>query len=280
MLLGTFDFLPDVIPIFWLKIKNKKILWIQHIFHLIPFSRKIPFFAQRASFLIIKHLADLVIVDNSILKQELINLGFNPKKIFVNYPGINFEYLKTVRAKRKVYEGLFMGRLHFSKGIFDLPKIWKLVVKKIPNARLGIIGRGGEEIVEKLKREIKMTNLEKNIDILGYLPDKEAFETIKSSRVFIFPSYEEGFGIVGLEAQALGLPVVAWNLPVFEEIFPKGMVKLEKGKIKEFSQTVVDLLENEKMYQKISKEAIINAERFSWDQTAKRELELIKKLIK
>lgn len=280
ILLGTSDFLPDVLPIFWLKVKNPKAVWVQHIFHLIPSSRKISYFAQKISFLLIKNRADLIIVDNSLLKKELVKLGFNKKKIEVNYPGIKLEYLKKIKPAKKGYEGIFMAQLRPSKGIFELIKIWKLVCQRNPKAILGIIGKGERRVIEDLKKEIKSFGLEKNIYLLGYLEDKRAFTIIKASKIFVFPSYEEGFGIAGLEAQVLGLPVIAWNLPVFEEIFKRGMIKLKTGEIEEFSEKVLESLNNKNLYQKLSKEAKKNAERFSWEKTAAKERELLENLTK
>ena len=275
--IGTSDFLPDILPIFWLKRKNKKTKWIQHVFHLIPFSRKIPFFTQRISFVLIKQLADLIIVDNNFLKKDLIKLGFDSKRIFVNYPGISFNYLKSIKAENRVgYDGVFMGQLRFSKGIFDLVEIWRLVCQEKPKARLGIIGKGNKETLIKLKKQVEKEKLEKNIDILGYLPDNIAFSIIKSSHVFVFPSHEEGFGITPLEVQSLGLPVVAWNLPVFDEVFKNGMVKVEINKKRDFSDKVIKLLRNRRLYQELSKLAMKNASQYDWDKVAEKELKIWK----
>lgn len=271
ILLGTSDFLPDVLPIFWLKVKNKRVKWIQHIFHLIPVKRLRSFLAQRLSFLLIKRLADLIIVDNSLLKEDLAKLGFDPAKVVVNHPGINLGYLKAVKSKNGVgYDGVFMGQIRPSKGIFDLPQIWKLVCQRRPEARLGIIGKGKEEITRKLEKEIKTAGMEKNIDLLGYLENDQAFATIKASKIFTFPSHEEGFGIAPLEAQALGLPVVAWNLPVFAEVFPRGMIKIEMGEIERFAARILDLLANPSVYDQLSGEAVSNAQRFDWDKISEK----------
>ena len=275
ILLGTSDFLPDTLPIFWLKLKKRKLKWVQHIFHLIPSKRRIPFLAQRMSFLLIKPLADVVIVDNSLLKDELIGLGFAGTKIFINYPGVDLDYLSSIEGGMSSYDGIFMAQLRPSKGIFDLVKIWKLVCEKRAGARLGIIGKGVAEVERELKTLVKTEGLEKNIHLLGYLEEEKAFAVIKSSRVFVFPSSEEGFGIAPLEAQALGLPVVAWNLPVFEEVFPQGMVKVEMGSIEEFAAAVLGLFTDSLLHQRLSDEALTNAARFNWDSTFARELELM-----
>jgi len=280
VLLGTSDFLSDVLPIFWLKIKNPKVKWIQHIFHLIPSLRKISYFAQKISFLLIKNRADLIIVDNSLLKKELVKLGFNKKKIEVNYPGIKLEYLKKIKPAKRGYEGIFMAQLRPSKGIFDLIKIWKLVCREKPEARLGVIGKGEKEIMEEIKTKVENAGLKRNIKLLGFLEDDKALGTIKASQVFVFPSREEGFGIAPLEAQALGLPAVAWNLPVFDEVFPKGMIKLKMGQIEEFAEEVINLLNNKNFYQKLSKEAKGNAGKYNWEKSAEREILLMKRIMR
>ena len=280
ILLGTSDFLPDVLPIFWLKIKNPKAIWVQHIFHLIPSSRKIPFFAQKISFLLIKNKVDLVIIDNSLLKNDLINLGFSENKIMVNSPGVDIKKIESFIPSNAKYDCVFLGRLNISKGIFDLIEIWKILTKKNPNISLAIIGSGNKKLEQQLKNRISENNLEKNIDILGFLEDKKAFGILKSSKVFVFPSHEEGFGIAPLEAQACGLPVVAWNLPAFEEVFPKGMIKVKIGNIEKFASKVMELIANKQLYQELAEEAIYNASRYDWDKVAKRELYLLEKVKK
>lgn len=275
ILLGASDFFTDVLPILWFRLLNKDKMtkWVQHIFHLIPSSRKIPFYSQRVSLFLIKHWADKVTVDNSLLKDDLIhNFGFNPQKIIVNYPGIDLEFLKRVKKdEKKTYDAVFMAQLRPSKGIFDLIKIWRLVCRKNPELKLRIIGRGKKEIVEAMKKEVSDLDLKKNITFLGYLPDDQAYSTIKAASVFITPSFEEGFGITMLEAQFLGRPVVAWHLPIFDEIFTGGMIKVKVGDMEKFAKEVVRLLTDKNFYQRLSKEAVMNACRYGWDKTAHRE---------
>ncbi len=273
------DFLWDVFPAFIWKLKNKNVKWIQLIFHLIPSNRLISHYAQKFSFFFIKRFADLVIVDNYLLKEELVAQGFDAKNIEVNPPGINTGYFKDIKSvKEKSYDSCFLGRLHPSKGIFDLIDIWKLILKKKQNAKLAIIGGGNKRLEDELKKKIMDANLEHNIAIMGYLEDDKAFEILKSSKVFISPSHEEGFGIAILEGMACGLPVVAWDLPVYREVFPKGIIRVPTGNIEEFAWSILDLLEDSKLYGRISKEAREMSLRYDWDKIVKRELELIDNL--
>lgn len=280
ILYSTSDFLPDVLPAFYQKIKNRKVCWVQKVFHLIPSGRIIPYFAQKLSFFFIKQFSDLVIVDNHLLKQVLIRLGFKEDRVRVNTPGIDIDYFSSIKPLGgQRYDAVFLGRLHPSKGIFDIVEIWKLVCEVKANAKLAIIGGGDEKIKQELMNKITGAELDYNIDMFGYLEDDDTFRIVKSSRVFISPSHEEGFGIAILEAMACSLPVVAWDLEVYREIFPKGMINVPAGNNRDFAEEVLKLLYNVEWYHDISKGTEEVSHRYDWKNIAQRELELIKNLM-
>jgi len=285
---GPSDFLWDVFPAFIWKLRNDSLKWVQVIHHLYeqPFRRKgknflvnsLGFLSQRLDFILIKRRADLIIVVNSITRQQLLKMGFDGKKIFVNYNGVDLTKTRSFQPSIRKYDCAFLGRLNVSKGIFDLLRIWKNVIAKNPHLKLAIIGEGDKRLEQMLKNKINENKLEKNIDVLGYLEDKDAFPILKSSKIFIFPSHEEGFGIAILEAMACGLPVIAWDLLVFREVFPQGMIKVSSGNFNEFAEDILKLLEDSELRNGISNNALGIASKYDWDEIARRELLLIKGL--
>ena len=102
------------------------------------------------------------------------------------------------------------------------------------------------------------------------------WEQFKSSEVFVFPSHEEGWGIAICEAMACGLPVVAYDLPVYREIFTQGIITVPLKDIKAFSEKVVNLLENDKERHVLGDKARSQATVYDWDTVAARELSLMK----
>jgi len=68
------------------------------------------------------------------------------------------------------------------------------------------------------------------------------FQVLKSSKIFILPSYNESWALVVCEAMACGLPVVAYDLPVFEEVYKKGMILIPIGDIDKFAGAILKLL--------------------------------------
>lgn len=277
------DFFPDVIPAFLFKLMRPRVRWIQCVFHIYPnwLSRPgskvrsfIAQYMQQFSLLLVRK-ADAVLNINQGVKNHLIEKGFPKERIVINPPGIDLDYLRNVPSapEEDGYDGIFLGRLNPSKGIFDLVEIWVHVVKEIPSARLAIMGGGDTEIVAQLKKAIKANRLEENISLLGYLESDKAFGLIKASKVFLFPSHEEGFGIAIVEALACGLPVVAWDLPVFHEFFDKMIYLYEKGNFGDFSERLIQKIsEVNSLTEK--QVAPSDLEKFSWEQVSKNSFKL------
>lgn len=263
------DFLPDVLTAVILKIKKRNAKYVQQVFHFIPKNRAISYLAQRTSLVLIKHFSDLTIVDNKIIMNDLLKSGF--EKIKLNQPGIDIKKINSIKSSTKIFDAVFVGRLHQSKGIFDLVTVWKNISKN-HRYKLVMIGEGNKETTNKLKTMIKKEGLN-NIFLLGYLNDKEKYKVMKSSKIFLSMSYEEGFGISVIEAMACGLPVIAWNLPAYENT----VYKITIGDKNKFSQAILKFLGDEKLIKKYSEKGKKIAEKYDWEKTTKRELKLINK---
>lgn len=250
------DFFPDVLPAFLYTRLRRNTRWIQCIFHIYPDWRTRPGYKavnfvaallQRFSLWLARH-ADGVVNINSEVRDALIARGFDASKIAIIMPGIDLDYIAAIPPgnDQDAYDAVFLGRLNPSKGIFDLPPIWKKVTEQLPLARLAIIGGGSENITVKLTTELEAHGLRDNVDLLGYLETEKIYAILKRARIFVFPSHEEGFGIAMVEAMACGTPVVAWNLPVYNELFGGTITTIPLGNQQAFSKVICELLRNTK----------------------------------
>jgi len=282
------DLLCDTLPAALLKVKIHA-KWIAIIHHIIPsplgrstdrsfFTNFLSFLAQRFSFKIIKRYADLILTVSKFTKQHLNKLSFPKHEIHVVDNGVDFRSIKKIRVHNVVYDACFLSRLHPTKGVFDLIQIWKRIVKEKRNAQLAVIGGGPKKIKDALENMIKRNRLQKNIHMLGFLPDGDAYRVMKSSKVFVFPSHEEGWGVAICEAMACGLPVIAYDLPVYREVFKQGLVTAPINDVKVFSEMVVELLENDERRRELSEKAMAQARKYDWDEVAMQELSLIEKM--
>lgn len=103
---------------------------------------------------------------------------------------------------------VFLCVAHLSprKGIHDLLVAMKQVVAIAPQARLQIIG-GGDTALYQV--QIQELNIEKQVQLIGALPNSELAPYYQQARAFILPSYNETFGVCYIEALACGIPIIA-----------------------------------------------------------------------
>ena len=112
----------------------------------------------------------------------------------------------------KKYDACFIGRIHPQKGIPVLLKIWKKFIQKNPQAILAFICSGNKEEIVSLKNQIKKLGLQSNIKFFGFLDNQDKLQVLANSKMFLFPSSYESFGITVLEALSLKIPVVSFDL--------------------------------------------------------------------
>lgn len=279
------DIITDTVPAFILKARYRKMRWVQLIYHLYdgPLKRTgnrfsanlLSYLSQRASLFLARTGADAVVVLNASVKTQLVQFGFNADRIQVASTGVDLERLDVVPDLERAYSCVFLGRLHASKGIFDLVEIWKAIRERRPGVTLAIIGGGHKQIEDELRHKIAQSNLENDIHVYGYMADSQAFALVRASKIFVSASHEEGFGMAILEAMACGLPTVAWDLEAYREAFPICLVRVKEGDVESFAEQVILLLENAAVYHARSAEARLCSARHSWDDVSRREQAII-----
>ena len=276
----TSDFWPDVIPALFLKRANGDIVWLQRIFHLIPHERVVPHLAQKLSLRIIRNQADFTIVDNTLLEKQLAARGFPPGRVAVQPLGVDLERIgKIEEPAEKEYDGVFVGRLHRSKGIMELVDIWGAVCEQRPRARLAIVGDGNAALRTALEEKIRRLRLEDNVELLGYRDHDGVLALMKRSKILVFPSREEGFGMVIAEAMACGLPVVAWDLPSYLVNFPGAVLTVPEGETGRMAREILKLLDSDDNYLEFRKRGYRVSGALDWSIVAGREMDMIRGLI-
>jgi len=137
-------------------------------------------------------------------KSDLEKLGVK-KKIVVIPNGIdNSKYIrKNIESKR---QAIFIGRLVFYKNVEILIDAFGNVVKKIPDAKLVIVGDGPSK--QGLVEKCKSAGLDSSIIFKGVVSPEEKINLLNQSQVLLNPSLVEGFGLVILEAYSCVKPVI------------------------------------------------------------------------
>lgn len=286
------EFWMDSFPCFFLKLRFPKIKWVAAWYQTAPnpltgfsagsreekylLSAFLYWFVQLPAKIIISKFADFVIVNNDDEKKQFPDLN-KKNRVLVCLGAVDLNKIKRFKSSntKKIYDGVFQGRLHPQKGILELVDIWKKVILKIPGAKLAIIGDG--PLMTELKSKIKGLKLEKNITVFGYLFDgPEKYKIFSQSRVVVHPAFYDSGGMAAAEAMAFGLPGVCFDLTSLKTYYPKGMLKAKIEDISDFSNKALTLLTDKDLYHKMSHESEAVITKFwSWDKRAN---EIIKKI--
>ncbi len=274
VLYSSSDQLPDILPALIFKLRNRDAQWIVRSYHIIPKKRLISYLAQRFSFFIINILEATMITASTLMKNELLRNGFPSEHVHIVYPGITISKMLKRRTTNK-YEAVFMSRLHESKGIFDLIDIWKKVIKKMPNASLKIIGTGEKQTIQKLNNLIKINNLESTITLLGHQSDEKAKLIISNCHLFVFPSHEEGFSLTIAEVLLMEIPIITYDLPIYQDVFPNALSKVPNADINAFADRIIDVFHNKHKYDKKVNLGRDMVKKYTWKHAIANELRLL-----
>jgi glycosyltransferase involved in cell wall biosynthesis len=103
---------------------------------------------------------------------------------------------------------LFLSRVHFKKGIFNLIEAWRIVSEQDPNTHLVIAGGDFANTEAKARDMVRAYSLSGRVTFCGVVRGQEKLELLSAARVLCLPSYSEGLSVAVLEALSMGVPVV------------------------------------------------------------------------
>ncbi|WP_287586683.1 glycosyltransferase family 4 protein [Candidatus Borrarchaeum sp.] len=220
---------------------------------------------------------DAVVAPSKFLLDNLKREGFISKKMVTIPNGVDirsFKESKTILLNGKpsiVNVGYFEKR----KGIDILLIAFQKIKMKFPEAELHLVGH------HCLSRQ-KVSKLRKlDIFLYGKLPLHDIIPLYKGGDICIFPSRKETFGLPILEAMAAGKPVIASELPAFEELIKNS----ENGFLTDLNpisilKIVEDLWKDENLKYKIAQNALEFVQKYDWRNISRKYEALFISLLK
>lgn len=209
--------------------------------------------------------SNLVVAVSEYVKGELIEYHrVDPKKIAVIYNGVDTDSCNP--KKNKDIQILAVGRLIRIKGFFTLLEAMKEVTKKIPSARLVIVGRGPEE--RHLKRYCEENSLAENVSFKDWTSPEELDKLYSACEVFVHVPEYEAFGMVVPEAMAWGAAVVTSSAGGIPEIVGDAGIVLEDPNPNNVASAVLTLLEDKPKRERLGERAISRSKMFEWNKIA------------
>ena len=229
---------------------------------------------------------NMVVAPSQLVVNYLRRIGVESP--IVNIPtGVDLEEFKGcsntwfkdnygVKDDEKVL--LFVGRLGQEKNVTFLLKAFQAVHEQFPEARLAMVGKGPQE--ELLRKMANQMGIEDRVIFTGMLPRQTIVHCYASADLFVFPSVTETQGLVIGEAKATGLPVIA-----IRAYGPAEMVAhnedgiLTDPSLPAFTEAIITLLRDRKLYESMSKKALENVTQVSSRRCAEQMLEVYQDLI-
>ena len=170
-------------------------------------------------------------ISHAVKDGATATLGIDPHRVTVVERGRDLDRLGAPSPERKLAAqktlGLppdapvlaSVGRQEYQKGQVYLLRAMALLRKRVPNVTLLLAGRTGHA-TEELRKEQTELSLEGTVWLMGHRDDVP--ELLAAADVFVFPSLYEGIAGAVIEAMALGLPVIASDIPAMREVLEVG----------------------------------------------------------
>lgn len=221
---------------------------------------------------------DGFIANSNMTKQRLLESGVRAERIVVIYNGITQAIFRHEHQRFADPTVVYVGRLVQYKRVQDLLEAFAIVQKKIPNATLFIIGIGPYRDV--LTSRVRSLSL-RGVSFLGHIPRHEdVLSLIAKSHIFCLPSVIEGFGMVTMEAMALGVPYVNADLPITREVADgKGGLLFQPKNVQACADCIIRLLRHTPLHSRLSEEATNRAKMFLWSNFARQTEEFYRQIL-
>lgn len=225
---------------------------------------------------------DHIITDSFSTKNDLMKyFDFGEEKISVVHLGVDKKF-KPASPRPEVLKCyqlepgyiFFMGTVEPRKNIGGLLSAFEKIREKF-KIKLVIAGGCGW----KYKKILKKMAATPDVVFLGYVPDDDLVSLYNGAKIFVYPSFYEGFGLPVLEALASGLPVITTNVSSIPEITGNAAILINPGNNQELAAKIGEVLLSENLQSELSQKALGEAGKFSWARTARETFEVYKKVV-
>lgn len=238
------------------------------------YYRKIDYLKKAALFLGISESAVL---------EALEFLDVDPKALFNVSTAIDDCFQQVVMSEASIHQlmkkfdiqrpfVMYSGGADSRKNLFRLIEAYSLLSNHLRSGhQLLFAGKIPTSNVLELKAMAERCGLRRDeIVFTGYVSDEELIKLYNLCRVFVFPSWHEGFGLPPLEAMACGAPVIAANTSSLPEVIGFQEALFDPFDVKSMAKKMKEALEDETFRNRLRNHGLRQVLNFSWDETAKR----------
>ena len=224
----------------------------------------------------------IVAVSETSKKVLIQHYGINSRKIKVIPDCVNLNKFKPSNQSNEIRQKygnnilLYSGLMIRRKKIPVLLEAMKNVIKEVPDVHLILTGIG--PFLNEWKELSISLGIQNNVSFLGFVGEKELLKYYASIDIFVFPSQQEGFGQVIIEAMASGTPVICANIPPMSKIVGNGGLTFKLNNPINLSEKIIFLLKNREQLNKLRENALKIAKNYQCSRIAELYIDYIKKI--
>ena len=225
--------------------------------------------------------ADILFATSQFTRDELINVvGVDGSRVIVCPLGVESKFYKIPRSQpEKISNFIFFGRIVESKGIVDAIKaLGMLAARGFTDWNFRVVGQGNHEWARNLANEHGIAD---QVSVYGPFDDEKLEHELKRAHLAIMPSHSESFGLSIAEAQAAGIPLVAYEAGSVPEVVENGVTAwlAPFREVKKLSECIEGAIRDPKTtYQAGLAGRKRVKEMFTWEKTGEIMLEGIQKV--
>ncbi len=281
---GKYDIIIDCqngVPFFAPLYAKELVYCLMHHVHQDVFQRSLPrplaafakFLEKDLMPLVYRKVKFITVSESS--KQEMQEIGLGKSGIDIVHPGV---HLSRLDAGQKTAHPtiLYLGRLKAYKSVDVLIRAFQMVIKERPEAKLIIAGSGEEEKhLKHLARELRLND--EQVVFPGKVTEEEKITLLQSAWVVVNPSFMEGWGIVVIEANACGTPVIASDIPGLRDSVKNADTGylVEYGDTKAFAESILMIIRDTKLRETMALAGRTWASNFDWQASSVKFLSVI-----
>lgn len=233
--------------------------------------------------------ADCVVAVSEATKKYMIEVDkISKDHIKVIYLGFDFEKLNANSLERKSLRKEFkfedddfvigyVANFAPRKGHLQLVTAFEEIIKKIPKAKLFLVGKGE---LQEVNEKVKEINLEDKICFAGWRQDIAS--CMSAMDLFIQPSLSEAFSQVLIESMGIGLPIIATDVGGASEVITNGEngILIEPNNVESIVKNTIDLFYNNDFRPKMALAGQKSVrERFTVEKMVSKQIDLYQELL-
>jgi len=214
--------------------------------------------------------------------RQALSFGFGERlqrKVAVVYHGVNRVFGPSDEPRSGNYL-LAVSDIYVQKNLHTLMRALAKVRQQHPDIVLKIAGKAIDaDYLRELRGAILEWKLAEAVEFLGECNTQQLLELYRNCRLFVFPSTVETFGNPLVEAMACGAPIVSSDTAAMPEILGNAAVFFDPLDADDMAERILAVLNDPQTCERLTSNALQRAQRFSWDETARRTAEVIKSVI-